>query len=86
MQPNSNPPEKEATILGLSEELGSMLSNLRNKLDNRFDRTITEESKSQETPQAPNVLDEIIDNLQADQVKLNSIMSVILEIVLPKIN
>ena len=80
------PAAKEATILSLSEEIGKLLSEFQDKLDNRFNRSIKPEGMCEGKSQADNVLDEIIQNLQDDKFHLSSIMSFISSDVLPKIN
>lgn len=78
---------KETTILELSEGLGSMLADLRNRLDSHFYRAVEPKAEEKEASETiPNVLDEIIENLVRDKAKLSSIMTLISEKVLPKIN
>lgn len=78
---------KEATILELSEGLGSMLADLRNRLDSRFYRAVEPKAEGKEVSETiPNVLDEIIENLTRDKAKLSSIINLVSEKVLPKIN
>jgi len=80
-------PKEKNTILELSEEIGSMLTNLRDILDNRFYRVVEHREENDEIGEViPNVLDEITQNLEADKAKLSDIMRIISSQVLPKIN
>ena len=78
--------QKEATILGRSEDILKNLVEFQGRLDNRFSRATTAEEKVEVRPQSPNVLDEIQDNLDRANAHLASIVSFISSDVLPKIN
>ena len=78
--------EKEATILSLSQEICIFLDDFQERLDNRFSRAITAEKCKSRAPTIPNVLDEIIEELEKDKAHLISIMVFISTYVLPKIN
>ena len=75
-------------ILAQSFELSRMLDDLRGQLDSHFDRRVepTTTESVIERPINPNVLDEIIENLDTDKAKLEKIMVFIRDDVLPKIN
>ena len=78
--------KKEATILSLTQDIRSLLSDFQERLDNRFNRNIKGESGVKDTPVITNVLDEIIEKLEVNKAHLASIMSFISSNVLPKIN
>lgn len=77
---------KEATIRELSLEINDILRDFQGRLDNRFNRTPAVEATQSETPQHPNILDEIIEELTTATKHLRSISSFISTDVLPKIN
>ncbi len=75
------------TILSLSEGIGSMLSKFSNTLDNKFQKTKPDCEKTPEAiPEIPNILDEILENLERGKVRLAEIMSFVSSEVLPKIS
>ena len=78
--------KKEATILGLSEEIGKLLDDLEARLDNRFNRTPRPTAGESGRPEIPNVLDEILEQLEHNRVFLAQQISFISSDVLPKIN
>lgn len=78
--------KKEATILDLSVEIGVLLRDLQDRLDNRFDRHPAPEETKPERPVIANVLDEIIENLTVDKAHLSQAMEFISTEVLPKIS
>ena len=78
--------KKEATILGLSEQIGAQIRDLQGRLDNRFYRLPQPETEAEGRNVVPNVLDEIIENLEADRTHLDRITCFINDHVLPKIN
>lgn len=75
---------KEATILGKSEDVLERLADFQERLNNRFIRG-TKVDEKEERPQHPNVLDEILENLDRADAYLTGIMSFISNEVLPKI-
>ncbi len=77
---------REATILGLSEELLKCLATFQGIIDNSFNRNPSDKADSSVKAQSPNVLDEIIDNLGSARRHLVSIMTFITDEVLTKIN
>lgn len=83
----AEPGGREATILGLSHDIFKGLNELRGTLNTRFNRTpeVTEKD-SAERPEQPNVVDEIIDNLQSATTNLHADTIFISNEVLPKIN
>lgn len=76
---------KEATILDLSEGLNRLLSDQRRKLENHFDRNIPGSGECQEAPQIPNVLDEIIKNLEVAEGQIKGIGDFLNTKVYPKL-
>lgn len=79
-------PEKEATILNLSQDIRKLLGDFQTRLNARFNRTPITTGEGQDNPESPNVLDEIIEELEADKAHLSRIMVFISSDVLPKIN
>ena len=77
---------KEATILSLSQDIGELLADLHDRLDNRFARNPQDAKAEGIQPSIPNVLDEIIENLKENETHLSRIISFITSEVLPKIN
>lgn len=77
---------KQDTILGLSQEINEYLREFRDLLDNRFERSVKASSGKSDKPVIPNVLDEILEELQVAKGELAAIMSFISSDVLPKIN
>lgn len=86
MQPDPGGAKKESTILELTLSIGLGLNDLQSNLNNRFDRAGKEPELKPESPVIPNVLDEIIKELEKSQGHLARITSFILSEVLPKIN
>lgn len=77
---------KETTILSLSEEIRGLLRDFQSRLDNRFERHPECEEQMDERPVIPNILDEILGNLEEDRNHLQMIIAFISSDVLPKIN
>ena len=77
---------KEATILSLSQDIGKLLADLHDRLDNHFARNPQDAKAEGEKPFTSNVLDEIIENLCDNKAHLSRIMSFVSSEVLPKIN
>lgn len=77
---------KEKTILSLSEDILKAVADLQERLDNRFKRVPCGDECETKAPVIPNVLDEIIENLQRGKEWLHGIMVFISSEVLPKIN
>ena len=77
---------KENTILSLSEDLLKMLDDFQERLDTHFQRSVKGVEPTTQKPQAPNVLDEIIENLVSAKAQLSQQVSFISSDVLPKIN
>jgi len=80
--------KKEDTILSLSTDITNLVHKLKRVLESRFERLPqkTDDKISEGKPQIPNILDEIIEELQTAKEEVSRIMSFILSDVLPKIN
>ncbi len=77
---------KEITILVKTESILKQLYGLRSKLSDAFNRLPDTEGKSYpERPQEPNVLDEILNNLDNISTKIESIHQDIASKVIAKI-
>ena len=78
--------KKESTILDLSRGIADLLEDLGQRLDSRFNRSPKPEGKGEDSPQEPNVLDEIIDVLERDKRWLSRHIEFLVSEVLPKIS
>lgn len=76
----------ESTILSRSEDILKRLADFQERLDNRFSRGLKAEGKSEGRPENPNVLNEILENLEMADQRLSAMFSFISSEVLPKIN
>jgi len=81
-------PTREATILDLTEKLGSQLTQLKLNLNSRFCRVEPEreEKKSLDRPMQTNVLDEITDKLTHHIIFTDELLQYVLNDILPKIS
>ena len=86
MPTGTGAPAKEATILSLSQDIRKILGDFQNRLGSYFDRNVKAEEGTGVMPTTPNVLDEIIKELEEGKAHLSQIMSFISSDVLPKIN
>lgn len=86
MQSDTGCKVEEANILGLSETLLKQLDDLQARLDNRFNRTPQPTKAESVKDTYPNVLTEIISNLELSRNRLDELTSFISNEVLPKIN
>lgn len=77
---------KQTTILSLSEDIRQMLLMLQVLLNKHFNRNVLVSTPSEPSLQNPNVLDEIIETLEAAGAHLARITKYIESEVLPKIN
>ena len=77
---------KESTLLSHSQTLLKQVFELEALLNNRFNRNLPEEGKTEAKPRQDDVLDEIADNLEQVSAKLTETISFLSSFVLPKIN
>jgi hypothetical protein len=68
---------KEETILGLSNQLNNQLEKLLARLEDTFERDVKPEKGEgvvgKDVPQVPNVLDQIISNLEESSNRIDGI-------------
>lgn len=77
---------KANTILDLTHAIGEGLTALQDSLDSRFYRAQSTEGKCETTPILPNILDEILQGLNANNKHLLELIEFISIKVLPKIS
>ena len=77
---------REDTILSLSKDIKGVLTDFQDRLDNRFERAVMAQEAGKGIEQYPNMLDEIIKELEEDKAWLTRIVSFVSSDVLPKIS